>query len=55
MTRKDAQLEVVIAQRDRALDSVQALVRRLERISGYSTYDEQTDLMKARALLAEER
>ncbi len=45
--------EAVLAYLDRALESVRELVRQLDRIEGHTTHNEQADLRKARALLAE--
>ena len=45
--------EVIQAERDRAILCVYQLVRQLERIQGYSTHAEQTELRHARAVLVE--
>lgn len=45
--------EVALAQRDAALKSLRLLVRQLERVQGYSTHEQQSELREARAVLAE--
>lgn len=44
---------VVLAQRDAALESLRRLVRQLERIQGYATHEAQMELREARAVIAE--
>lgn len=46
-------IEILTAERDRAVESLKKLVRQLERIRGYASHEDQTDLRDARALLVE--
>ena len=46
-------LRRALAQRDRAIAAISKLVRQLECIQGYATYEQQAELREARAVLAE--
>ncbi len=48
-------LEMLQARHERALESLAALVRRVDRAGGYATDQDQADLRLARAVIAEER
>lgn len=41
------------ARADRAIASLRALVRQLERIGGYATHEDQAEVREARAVIAE--